>query len=341
MTSRHRSAAPARTGGRARRRRGAGVRAAVVVVGLGAFLAGAGAGAWASPDTGPGAAVVGAWDAVTGSSRIAADQGGVVGAGVDGPDLAGAAAGADWFESRTGTPSTSRSLAGGRATVPDWADGTNEVIAGPVTGPGAAPQLGAAALPALVDGLLVTDVSAGLLSLAVPASASGELVVVPGVQAAPGPGAVRTVRIEVERGLAVDPGLFALTVMTTLNDPRGWGADGSVTFARTDADADLSVVLASPRLVDRLCAPLATAGKVSCGTNDRAVLNVRRWIEGAAGWDGDKVAYRQYLVNHEVGHLLGHRHEYCAGAGKLAPLMQQQSGSTGACTPNAWPFPSA
>ena len=317
------------------------MRAAVVVVGLGAFLAGACAGAWASPETGPGAAVAGALDAVTGSSRIAVDQSGVVGAGVDGPDLAGAAAGANWFESRTGTPSASRSLVGGRATVPAWADSTNEVIAAPVTGPRAAPQLGVAALPALVDGLLITDVSAGLLSLAVPASSSGELVVVPGLQAAPGPGAVRTVHIEVERGLAVDPGLFALTVMTTLNDARGWGADGSVSFARTDAEADLSVVLASPRLVDRLCAPLATVGKLSCGTNDRAVLNVRRWIEGAGGWDGDNVAYRQYLVNHEVGHLLGHRHEYCTGAGKLSPLMQQQSGSTGSCKPNAWPFPSA
>ncbi|MGV8978993.1 MAG: DUF3152 domain-containing protein [Cellulomonas sp.] len=337
MTSRHRSAAPARTGGRASRRRGVGVRAAVGV-GLGALLAGAGTGAWISPGTGPGAAFAEVWGTVTGSSRIAAEQGDA-GTGIDGPDLTAATAHAGWFESRTGAPSVSRSLIGGRAGVPDWADSTNEVVASPVTGLGAAQQLGVAALPELVDGLLVTDVSAGLLSLAVPSSASGELVVVPGVQAAPGTGAVRTVRIYVERGLAVDPGLFALTVMTTLNDPRGWGADGSLTFARTDADADLSVVLASPRLVDRLCAPLATAGKVSCGTNGRAVLNVRRWIEGANGWDGDKVAYRQYLVNHEVGHLLGHRHEYCAGAGKVAPLMQQQSGSTGVCTPNAWPFP--
>jgi len=299
-------------------------------------VAGAGAGAWASPDTGPGAAALGAWGAVTGTSRIAASSG-----ATDGPDLVGAAVGGGWFANHPGTGSASRSLDGGRGTVPDWADGTNEVIDASVAGPGVSPQVGAAALPALVDGLLVTDVSAGLLSLAVPTSASGELVVVAGTQAAPGAGAVRTVRIEVERGLAVDPGLFALTVMTTLNDPRGWGGDGSVAFARTDGDADLSVVLASPRLVDRLCAPLATAGKVSCGTNGRAVLNVRRWIEGATGWNGDKVAYRQYLVNHEVGHILGHQHEYCAGSGQLAPLMQQQSGSAGVCAPNAWPFPSA
>src|SRR5450830_545290 len=146
MTSRHRSAAPARTDRSANRPRGGRVRTAGAVVGLGAFLGGAGAGAWASPDTGPGAAVLGAWDAVTGTSRIAADSTGV-GRGA----VAGAAAGDGWFANRSGTPSASRSLVGGRGTVPDWADGTNEVIAAPVPGSGVSPQVGAAALPALVD----------------------------------------------------------------------------------------------------------------------------------------------------------------------------------------------
>src|SRR5450830_384686 len=167
MTSRHRSAAPARTDRSANRPRGGRVRTAGAVVGLGAFLGGAGAGAWASPDTGPGAAVLGAWDAVTGTSRIAADSG-----ATDGPDLVGAAVGGGWFANRPGTGSASRSLDGGGGTVQDWADGTNEVIDASVAGPGVSPQVGAAALPALVDGLLVTDVSAGLLSLAVPTSAS-------------------------------------------------------------------------------------------------------------------------------------------------------------------------
>ncbi|CAN5118699.1 hypothetical protein BH11ACT1_BH11ACT1_31830 [soil metagenome] len=101
---------------------------AVVAVGFGAFLAGAGAGAWASPDTGPGAAVLSAWGAVTGSSRIAADAG-----ATSGTDLADASAADDWFGDRTGAPSTSRSLVGSRGTVPDWADGTDEVVAAPVT----------------------------------------------------------------------------------------------------------------------------------------------------------------------------------------------------------------
>lgn len=196
---------------------------------------------------------------------------------------------------------------------------------------------GAAELPAPGSGLAESDVAAGLLSLDVPRSAGGALVVVPGAQPAPGPGQVRTIRIEVESGLDVDLGLFAHTVMSTLNDPRGWGADGSITFARTDGDADLRVVLASPDLVDEMCAPLETVGKVSCGIKGHAVLNYLRWVEGSQSWGGDKVGYRQYLVNHEVGHILGHRHEYCGGAGQVAPLMQQQTGPMAPCLPNPWP----
>ncbi|WP_421734544.1 DUF3152 domain-containing protein [Cellulomonas sp.] len=192
---------------------------------------------------------------------------------------------------------------------------------------------------ALPPGLTAADVAAGLLSSEIPESGSGTLTVVPGVDPGPGTGAVRTVRVEVEDGLAVDGAAFAATVMATLNDPRGWGADGSLSFARTDGVAELRVVLASPATVDDLCAPLRTGGEVSCGRNGHAVLNLRRWVLATAELAGDKVSYRQYLVNHEVGHLLGHGHERCGGAGQLAPLMQQQSYKAAPCIPNAWPFP--
>ena len=198
------------------------------------------------------------------------------------------------------------------------------------------PPPGIVALP---PGLTEVDVAAGLLSPDVVEAAAGTFTVVPGADAGPGTGAVRTVRVEVEDGLAVDGPAFAATVMATLNDPRGWGADGSLSFARTDGDAELRVLLASPTTVDELCAPLDTEGEVSCGTNGRAVLNLRRWVLATQEYAADKAAYRQYLVNHEVGHLLGHRHERCPGAGRPAPLMQQQSYRAAPCTPNPWPFP--
>ena len=114
---------------------------------------------------------------------------------------------------------------------------------------------------------------------------------------------------------------------------------GSLSFARTDGDGELRVLLASPATVDDLCAPLETEGQVSCGTYGRAVLNLRRWVLATQEYAADKAAYRQYLVNHEVGHALGHNHERCPGTGLPAPVMQQQTLGLDGCVQNSWPHP--
>ncbi|MFH5822228.1 DUF3152 domain-containing protein [Georgenia sp. AZ-5] len=204
-----------------------------------------------------------------------------------------------------------------------------------------------AALPWLrssVESVLVAERHrAGLTADAVPESASGTLVVVPGSAEPPrDAAAVHTVRVEVEEGLPVDGARFADFVLGTLNDERGWGHDGSVAFARTDGSADHRVILASGALTDRLCHPLRTLGEVSCGTAGRAVLNAERWSDGAEPFQeggGTVTAYRQYLVNHEVGHLLGHPHRACPAPGAVAPVMVQQTLGLGGCLPNGWPAP--
>jgi hypothetical protein len=111
-----------------------------------------------------------------------------------------------------------------------------------------------------------------------------------------------------------------------------------VSFERTDkVDADLRIILATPTLTDKLCLPLDTGGEVSCRVEDRVVLNAKRWLYGIPAYDGNLELYRSYLVNHEVGHALGHGHSTCTKPKTPAPVMMQQTKGLAGCLPNAWP----
>lgn len=146
-------------------------------------------------------------------------------------------------------------------------------------------------------------------------------------------GAVR-LRVEVERGLAIDSDCFAAEVIEILNDERGWG----VNFALVDGDDfDLRLVLASPATTDALCYPSKTNGIYSCRSGNRVTINVMRWESATDDYAEDLSTYRQYLINHEVGHFLGRGHVSCPGTGEPAPVMMQQTKGLGECSANGWP----
>ncbi|MEE6288759.1 DUF3152 domain-containing protein [Georgenia sp. MJ173] len=234
---------------------------------------------------------------------------------------------------------------------PNWADpggarpAAVEQFAVPDDAPWSPPELagdGWHARSAKTPTLGFVSAQGGLWSTDVPPDAGGQLRTVPGEEPAPDGDAARvaTVRVEVETGLGVDGGEFARQVMTTLNDPRGWGHDGSISFARTEGDADVDVTLASPATTDRLCHPVDTGGTVSCGRVGFAVLNAARWAGGADPFlaaGGTVAEYRLYLVNHEVGHVIGRGHVRCPAPGAVAPVMLQQTLGLDGCRPNGWP----
>jgi Protein of unknown function (DUF3152) len=164
-----------------------------------------------------------------------------------------------------------------------------------------------------------------------------------------GQGRVYRYRVDVEKGLRLDGTLFAALVHETLNDRRSWGHGGAMTFRRVSTGrADFVVTLASPGTTDVWCAKSGldtSIDHVSCDSaaTPRVMINAYRWARGARTFGRDMLGYRQMLINHEVGHRLGHGHRGCPRDGSLAPVMMQQTkylttdGAT--CRPNAWPYP--
>jgi hypothetical protein len=153
-------------------------------------------------------------------------------------------------------------------------------------------------------------------------------------------GTLMRYRVAVERGIRnVDPAVFASAVEQTLGDPRGWTGDGQWRLRRVGPGSpyDFIVYLATPATRDRLCDSVYDR-YTSCRNGASVVINVARWVHGVPHYGERLDVYRQYLVNHEVGHRLGNGHEKCPRKGGPAPLMQQQTLGLHGCLPNPWPL---
>ncbi|MFD5662281.1 DUF3152 domain-containing protein [Streptomyces hirsutus] len=181
------------------------------------------------------------------------------------------------------------------------------------------------------------------------AEGSGKFDAVPGIADAPGKGQRVTYRVDVERGLGLDGVLFADAVHRTLNDNRSWAHNGARAFERIHSGSpDFVITLASPGTTADWCAKSGldtTVDNVSCDSaaTERVMINAFRWAQGAETYGDEMLAYRQMLINHEVGHRLGYNHLSCDKDGDLAPVMQQQTKFLDhdgiSCLPNAWPYP--
>jgi len=258
-----------------------------------------------------------------------------------------------------------------------------------VTGPAAKPAAGQAMGPppaigavgtTIIDapprGLAAFDANlpAGTLPDGGPFTEAGDKTwhVVPGTTPQVGQGTAKVFRytVEVEDGL--DPTMFggdnafAQMVDQTLDNPKGWTHNPQFAFIRIDSGKpDFRISLVSPVTVREGCG-YEFRLETSCYNplygserQERVFINEARWVRGALPFEGDVGSYRQYVINHEVGHAIGYlRHEPCDKPGGLAPVMMQQTFSTSnddaakfdpeyvkgdgkTCRFNPWPYPIA
>ncbi|MEU3700348.1 DUF3152 domain-containing protein [Streptomyces griseoviridis] len=149
--------------------------------------------------------------------------------------------------------------------------------------------------------------------------------------------------VEVETGLDVSPSQAANEIAGILAAPRGWTHDPDNAFRLVGAGSphDITIKIATPATADALCwagIQQDTGGEYNCEVPGGVVVNLKRWVKGSPTFDGPIHDYRALIINHEVGHFLGHSHVTCGGAGQLAPVMMQQIKGLHGCVANAWPY---
>jgi hypothetical protein len=210
---------------------------------------------------------------------------------------------------------------------------------------------------------------------AYPQSGAGTWRILPGTGPVVGKqGAAKVYHYQVRIEDGVDPSFyqgddaFVSAVQSTLSDPRSWIAAGTFQLQRVDAtfaQPDFTIDLTTPNTDHRpdLCGfEIGFEGSCWVARTHQVIINIARWVRGALAFNGDLGLYRQYAVNHEVGHAFGNHHVGCATNGGLAPVMMEQSfgvaddyvydvnnaepANRGAvqrdgkvCEVNAWPYP--
>ncbi|QGU03943.1 DUF3152 domain-containing protein [Corynebacterium comes] len=190
----------------------------------------------------------------------------------------------------------------------------------------------------------------------------------PGMAAGEGAETVVRFVVEVEDGVDTsgsggDDALAAM-VDATLSNPKSWVNDRAFRFEHVGPgdNPQMRIQLTSVGTTREVCGgrdlELETSCHIRIGDESRVIINESRWVRGAAPFNGDLGSYRQYLVNHEVGHGLGFAgHEACGADGELAPIMMQQTLSLNnaelysfspeevypdenvTCQYNPWPYP--
>jgi len=129
-------------------------------------------------------------------------------------------------------------------------------------------------------------------------------------------------------------------IYETLNDPRGWYSLG-YKFVERSKNYDFLI-------------KKKTTGEINNETKSMSLhnlsvtfkgyfettevwINRENWNSVPINFTGTHKEYRQYLVQHEIGHVLGYDH-VTYRVGRKCPVMYQQTKGTLKCKPNPWIF---
>lgn len=122
---------------------------------------------------------------------------------------------------------------------------------------------------------------------------------------------------DVSPDLSYDKDRFLKEVSHYVQDPAGWSALG-FTFTYTDKPPEVlfKLVPNEPRLLGL---------SLSHPHHHLVEINAKNWIHGVKRTRLTLDGYRQYVISHELGHMLGCEHSNPPAHGQPVPVMHQQS----------------
>ena len=147
----------------------------------------------------------------------------------------------------------------------------------------------------------------------------------------------------------IGPSSFKRNVENILSDSRGWKKYGYNfkrrnnirSYGKHNGNIYFSIKLMEDDEISRLFPTVSNQNdKLSvCDMyNHKIYINNFRWYNGSKASKLPLDMYRHYVINHEVGHILGKYHRRSCTPDGNTPVMMQQTKGTYGCTPN--PFPS-
>lgn len=148
--------------------------------------------------------------------------------------------------------------------------------------------------------------------------------------------------IIIDESLNLRKNLIEEKIESVLDDSHGWKKLG-YKFHRSTTNLDFVITIVPNKIVKKVC----NFDGLSCATmfrnknkTDIIFLNLKKWQKGSAKSKQNVDLYRTYMINHEVGHILGRghiKHEDCK-PGTKCPIMVQQTLGIGKCKPNVFPL---
>ncbi|HEX5542394.1 MAG TPA: hypothetical protein VFX60_12685 [Micromonospora sp.] len=137
-------------------------------------------------------------------------------------------------------------------------------------------------------------------------------------------------RVVIDDPVDLEQAEVAREIARIVNDPRGW---------RTDLDhVTVLIVVPGSYQTDPMPGTIGHAWPEEhlVSISAEAWTTVGPWFAGIGGTLDDQ---RTWIVLHELGHVLGHKHvANCPGSGP-APVMRPFSYDIGMCDLNVWPNP--